>query len=60
MKPGEKLKVEACMDASFAMHLDEKSHMRVVVLIGGVGVFFALQKQKYASKSPMKVELVTL
>ncbi len=37
----KKMKVEAYVDASFAMHLDGKSPTEVMIVIGGVSVFFA-------------------
>jgi hypothetical protein len=52
LKPGKPLQVEAYIDASFAMHMDGKSHSGVVMLIGGVGVLLTSRKQKCVSKSP--------
>jgi hypothetical protein len=52
--------LEAYIDASFALHPDGKSHTGIVVLLGGVGVFYASRKQKCISKSPTEAELVAL
>jgi hypothetical protein len=52
--------LEAYIDASFAVHMDGKSHLGVIVLIGGVGVLFMSRKQKCVSKSPTKAELIAL
>ncbi len=60
LKPGRLLQVEAYIDASFATHIDGKSHSGVVVLNGGVGVLFTSRKQKCISKSPTEAELIAL
>jgi hypothetical protein len=60
LKPRKPLFVEAYIDASFATHMDGKSHSGVVVLVGGVGVLFTSRKQKCVSKSPTEAELIAL
>jgi hypothetical protein len=51
LRPKGIFKLEAYIDASFALHPDGKSHTGIVVLLGGVGVFYASRKQK----CPVKV-----
>ena len=53
-------KIEAYVDASFATHMDGKSHTGVIVMVGGVGVFFASGKRKCVIKSPTEAELIKL
>ncbi len=48
--------VKAYINASFTTHPDGKSHMGVVVLVGGVGVFFPSRKQKCIRKSLTEAE----
>jgi hypothetical protein len=60
LEPRKPLFVEAYIDASFAMHMDRKSHSGVIVLVGGVGVLFTSRKQKCVSKSPTEAELIAL
>jgi hypothetical protein len=60
LRPRGIFRLEAYIDASFALHTDGKSHTGVVILLGGVGVFFASRKQKCVSKSPTEAELVAL
>jgi hypothetical protein len=60
LRPSQPLRVEAYIDASFAAHMDGKSHSGVIVLIGGVGVLFTSRKQKCVSKSPTEAELIAL
>jgi hypothetical protein len=60
LRPRGIFKLEAYIDASFALHPDGKSHSGIVVLLGGVGVFYASRKQKCISKSPTEAELVAL
>ncbi len=60
LRPMGIFKLEAYIDASFALHPDGKSHTGIVVMLGGVGVFFASRKQKCVSKSPTEAELVAL
>jgi hypothetical protein len=60
LKPQRVFKIEAYVDASFATHMDGKSHTGVFIKIGGVGVFFALRKHKCVSKSPTEAELIAL
>jgi hypothetical protein len=60
LKPRKPLSVEAYIDASFATHMDGKSHSGVIVLVGGVGVLFTSKKQKCVSKSPTEAELIAL
>jgi hypothetical protein len=60
LKPQGIFNIEAYVDASFATHMDEKSHTGVLVKMGGVGVYFASRKQKCVTKSPMEAELVAL
>jgi hypothetical protein len=60
LRPRGIFRLEAYIDASFALHPDGKSHTGVVILLGGVGVFFASRKQKCVSKSPTEAELVAL
>jgi hypothetical protein len=60
LRPWDVFHVEAYIDANFALHPDGKSHTGIVMLVGGVGVFFASRKQKCVSKSPMEAELVAL
>ena len=60
LRPQGIFNIEAYVDASFATHMDGKSHTGVLVKIGGVGVFFASQKQKCVTKSPTEAELVAL
>jgi hypothetical protein len=60
LQPRGIFKLEAYIDASFALHPDGKSHTGIVILLGGVGVFYASRKQKCVSKSPTEAELVAL
>jgi hypothetical protein len=60
LRPRGIFKLEAYIDASFALHPDGKSHTGIVILLGGVGVFYASRKQKCVSKSPTEAELVAL
>jgi hypothetical protein len=60
LRPNQPLKVEAYVDASFASHMDGKSHSGVIILVGGVGVLFTSRKQKCISKSPTEAELIAL
>jgi hypothetical protein len=60
LRPRGIFKLEAYIDASFALHPDGKSHTGIVILLGGVRVFFASRKQKCVSKSPTEAELVAL
>jgi hypothetical protein len=60
LKPRKPLSVEVYIDASFATHVDGKSHSGVIVLVGGVGVLFTSKKQKCVSKSPTEAELIAL
>jgi hypothetical protein len=53
-------KVEAYVDAAFAIHGDSKSHTGVAVFIGGALVYAASRKQKCMTKSPTESELVAL
>ena len=36
--------IEAYIDAAFALHLDSKAHMGVLISVGGVIVFFSITK----------------
>jgi hypothetical protein len=60
MQPSGIFRVEAFVDASFAAHLDGKSHSGIVIQVGGVSVYFGSRKQKCISKSPTEAELVAL
>jgi len=60
LKPQGMFNIEAYVDASFATHMDGKSHTGVLIKVGGVGVYFASRKQKCVTKSPTEVELVVL
>jgi hypothetical protein len=60
LRPRGIFRLEAYIDASFALHPDGKSHTGIVILLGGIGVFFASRKQKCVSKSPTEAELVAL
>jgi hypothetical protein len=60
LEPRKPLFVEAYINASFAMHMDRKSHSGVIVLVGGIGVLFTSRKQKCVSKSPTEAELIAL
>jgi hypothetical protein len=60
LKPRKSLSMEAYIDASFATHMDEKSHSGVIVLVGSVGVLFTSRKQKCVSKSLTEAELIAL
>jgi len=60
LKPKGMFNIEAYVDASFAAHMDGKSHTGVLVKVGGVGVYFASRKQKCVTKSPTEAELVAL
>jgi hypothetical protein len=53
-------KVEAYVDAAFAIHGDSKSHTEVAVFVGGALVYAASRKQKCMTKSPTESELVAL
>jgi hypothetical protein len=53
-------KVEAYVDAAFAIHGDSKSHTGVAIFVGGTLVYAASRKQKCTAKSPMESELVAL
>jgi hypothetical protein len=46
-------KVEAFVDAAFAIHGDSKSHTGVAVFVGGALVFAASRKQQCMTKSPL-------
>jgi hypothetical protein len=59
-RPQKIFRIEAYVDASFATHVNGKSHYGIMVMIGGVSVFFASWKQKCISKSPTEAELVAL
>lgn len=52
--------MEVFIDASFSVHLDGKSHSRVVMLVAGVLVYCSSKKQMCVSKSPMEAELVAV
>ena len=60
LRPQGIFNIKACVDASFATHMDGKSHTGMIVKIRGVGVFFASRKQKCVTKSPTEAELVAL
>jgi hypothetical protein len=60
LAPWKVFNIEAYMDASFATHMDGKSHTGVFIKIGGVGVFLASRRKKFVSKSPTEVELIAL
>jgi hypothetical protein len=60
LRSNQPLKIEAYVDASFATHMDGKSHSGVIILVGGVCVFFSSRKQKCVSKSPTEAELIAL
>jgi hypothetical protein len=60
LKPQGMFNIEAYVDASFATHMDGKSHTGVLVKVGVVGVYFASRKQKCVTKSPTEAELVAL
>jgi ribosomal protein L7Ae-like RNA K-turn-binding protein len=52
--------VVAYVDAAYALHGDSKSHMGVVIYVGGTLAYVASRKQKCISKSPTEAELVAL
>jgi hypothetical protein len=52
LHPKKMVQVEAYIDASYATHVDGKSHSGLIVKIGGDVVFCASRKQKCMSKSP--------
>jgi hypothetical protein len=60
LKPCGVFKCVAYIDTSFSAHLDGRSHNRVVILVGGVAVYYGSRKQKCVSKSPTEAELVAL
>jgi hypothetical protein len=60
LRPDKPLQVEAYIDASFATHMDGKSHSGAIVLVGGVGVLFTSRKQNCVSKSLTEAELIAL
>eukprot|EP01036_Dinobryon_divergens_P034084 gene34084-44039_t len=60
LQAGEKLCVEAYIDASFAVHADAKSHSGVSITLGGGTIFAQSVKQKLVSKSSTEAELIAL
>lgn len=60
LRPAGVFRVEAYVDAAFAIHGDSKSHTGIAVFVGGALVYAALRKQKCMTKSPTKSELVAL
>ena len=52
------MKVEAYIDALFALYMDSKSHTGVNIFVGGSVVYVSSKKQKGMTKSPTKAELV--
>jgi hypothetical protein len=60
IKPGPEIKVEAFVDASYAVHADYRSQTGCVISIGGGSVYCKSGKQKLTSKSSTEAELVGL
>jgi hypothetical protein len=60
LRPEGVSKVEANVDAAFAIHGDSKSHMGVAMFAGGALVYPASRKQKCMMKIPTESELVVL
>jgi hypothetical protein len=60
LRPEGVFRVEAYVDAAFAIHGDSKSHTGVAVFMGGALVYEASRKQKCMTKSPTESELVAL
>jgi hypothetical protein len=60
LRPCGVFKCVAYIDTSFSAYPDGKSHSRVVLLVGGVAVYYGSRKQKCVSKSPTEAELVAL
>jgi hypothetical protein len=46
LKANKILRIEAYIDAAFALHFDSKSHTGIVIFIGGALVYAASRKQK--------------
>lgn len=59
MQPSGIFRVEAFVDASFAVHPDGKSHSGIIIQVGGVSVYFGSRKQKCVS-SLTEAKLVAL
>jgi hypothetical protein len=60
LTPNKILRIEAYIDAAFALHFDSKSHTGIVIFVGGALVYAASRKQKCITKSPTESELVAL
>jgi hypothetical protein len=60
LRPEGVFKVEAYVDAAFAIHSDSKSHTGVSIFVGGALVYAASRKEKCMMKSPTESELVAL
>lgn len=60
LKPNEVLEVLSYIDASFAVHLDYKSHTGMCISLGMGPVFVKSTKQKLMSKSSTESELIGL
>jgi hypothetical protein len=65
LRPRNMFHVEAYIDTSLATHLDGKSHMGVVALVGGIGAFFVSSVGGWTGPvmgrtSPLLVEPVTV
>ena len=61
LRPTGRMRVEAYIDASYAVHEDCKSHSGVLISLGGGGpIYMESSKQKLVSKSSTEAELIAL
>ena len=60
LRPDEKLSIYAYVDASYAPHLDAKSHGGIYVTFGRGPIFVKSAKHKIVSKSSTEAEFITL